>query len=306
MTSQAFNVQPIQASNREQLRGLLAAFGTVAIWSSYFLSLKLGALSPLSTFDLSLLRFGIPALLLIRIFWKALPSYKQTPWVYRLGIILGGGLPFFVVSASAMKASGVLFGSTLIPGVAPLFVTLLAVTLFKQPLPKKRLAGLAAILVGTMALLAGAWFQGSVSIFIGASLFVVCAFSWALFTLSVRQSQLKPLQVSALAAVPNGMLMLALFAVYSPKSMLFQIPTSELIAQAFTQGILVGICSGLLYSLAISKLGAEKTSAIGSLTPLVSTLLAVIILNETLDIIPVLGLCLVATGVLLTSRVKTT
>lgn len=306
MTSQILSVVPLQSDSRQRYIGVIAALGTVTIWSLYFMSLKMGALSALSSIDLAVLRFAIPAVLLSGIFVKSWSSYKKTAWVYKLGVIFGGGLPFFMISATAMNASGVLFGSTLIPGVAPLFVTLIAITLFKQSLPKSRFFGLIAIGLGTCALLAGAWFQGDSRIFFGALMFVGCAFSWALFTVSVRQSQLRPLQVAALAAVPNGILITLYLLAAQPSSMLLNIPLNELLAQALTQGVLVGICSGFFYSMAISRLGAEKTAAIGSLTPIVSTLLAVIILQEALEMIPVLGLCLVATGVILASRVKST
>lgn len=306
MTSQTFSVIPIDGDSRQQRIGLMAALGTVTIWSLYFMSLKVGALSALSSIDLALLRFAIPALLLLSIFLRSWSLYKKTPWVYKLGIVFGGGLPFFMASAGAMKASGVLFGSTLIPGVAPLFVTLIAITLFKQPLPKKRLVGLIAIGFGTIALLAGAWIQGNGQVFRGALMFVGCAFSWSLFTISVRQSNLRPLQIAALAAVPNGVLITLYLLAFQPNLTLLSIPFNELLAQALVQGVLVGICSGLFYSIAIGRLGAEKTAAIGSLTPIVSTLLAVIILQEALELIPVLGLCLVATGVILASRVQST
>lgn len=305
MTSQTLTVVPLQSDSRQKQLGLLAALGTVTIWSFYFMSLKVGALSPLSSIDLALLRFAIPALLLTGVFKRSWSIYTQVPWSYKFGVVLGGGLPFFIASAGAMKASGVLFGSTLIPGVAPLFVTLIAVLLFKQPLPKNRLFGLIGITLGTLALLTGAWLQGNSKVFLGALMFVGCAFSWALFTVSVRQSQLQPLQVAALAAVPNGILIVLFVLITQPQLMLLSIPLNEFLAQAFTQGILVGICSGLFYSMAIRRLGAEKTAAIGSLTPMMSTLLAVIFLQEALEMIPVLGLCLVAIGVILASRVHT-
>jgi drug/metabolite transporter (DMT)-like permease len=43
----------------------------------------------------------------------------------------------------------------------------------------------------------------------------------------------------------------------------------------------------------------------GSLAPIVATLMAVTFLQESLEIIPLLGLCLTAAGVILASRAHT-
>jgi drug/metabolite transporter (DMT)-like permease len=64
----------------------------------------------------------------------------------------------------------------------------------------------------------------------------------------------------------------------------------------------VGIFSGWFYAKAISNLGAEKTSAIGALTPIVASLIAFIFLQEALEFLPLLGLCFTSVGVLFASR----
>jgi drug/metabolite transporter (DMT)-like permease len=122
---------------------------------------------------------------------------------------------------------------------------------------------------------------------------------------SVRQSQLRPLQVAALAAVPNGAFIILYGLITQPTLTLLHIPMNQLVAQAVIQGLLVGICSGLFYSHAIARLGAEKTATIGSMTPIVSTLLAIIFLQEALEFMPALGLCLTAVGVFFASRAQT-
>jgi drug/metabolite transporter (DMT)-like permease len=59
--------------------------------------------------------------------------------------------------------------------------------------------------------------------------------------------------------------------------------------------------AGFLYGYAIRALGAEVTSAIGSLTPVCATLLAMVFLHESVELITLLGLSLVTLGVIAAS-----
>jgi drug/metabolite transporter (DMT)-like permease len=136
----------------------------------------------------------------------------------------------------------------------------------------------------------------------GQGLLILCALIWAFFTVSVRQSGLKPLQVSALVVVPNAMIVIAWFLATTPEIELFNLSFAALLSQLIVQGLFVGIFSGWFYAKAISKLGAEKTSAIGAFTPIVASIAAFTILQEALEFLPLLGLCFTTVGVLIASR----
>jgi drug/metabolite transporter (DMT)-like permease len=222
--------------------------------------------------------------------------------LYLFGILLGSGIGFFMLSAVAMRSTSVLIGSTLIPGTAPVFVSIIALLVFKQHITQTKKLGLSLILIGVIAFIASALTTASNELLFGQLLLILCAFIWALFTISVRQSGLKPLQVSALVVVPNGLIALVWLAATQPTLGFESISWFALSFQIIVQGILVGIFSGLFYATAITKLGAEKTSAIGAATPVVATLLAIVFLKEALEFIPLLGLSLTAVGVVLASR----
>lgn len=295
-------VTPITVSGSQRTLGLFCALMTVLVWSGYFLSLRAGALSPLGTLELSLIRFSVPALLLCPLFVRSVPAYRQVPWLYLAGICLGSGWGFFYLSLLAMNASSVLVGSTLIPGAAPAFVTLVAVLLFRQPLPTARRWGLLLILAGVFGFIGSAIWPLQTDQLAGIGLLLSAALIWALFTLSVRQSGLAPLQVAALVVVPNGLAVL-LWTLFSRSGPDFSGVTLSMIGvQVLVQGLLVGIFSGLFYSTAIRRLGAESTSAIGSATPVAASVLAWLLLGEGFSLLPTLALLCTATGVLIASR----
>jgi drug/metabolite transporter (DMT)-like permease len=78
-------------------------------------------------------------------------------------------------------------------------------------------------------------------------------------------------------------------------------PLLTVIAQFIVQAVLVGIVAGFTYGFAINLIGAELSAAIGSLTPVLVSLFAIPLLNESLSMASGLGLALVCSGVVLAS-----
>ncbi len=295
-------VTPIVSTNRQLLAGWLYALLTVLIWSSYFLSLRTGALAGLSKTELLLMRFTLPALFLLPIFVRAIPTFRQTPLLYLLGISVGSGIGFFLLSAYGMANASVIQGSTLIPGSAPLFVTFIAATVFRQRIHKSRRWGLCFIFLGVITLVGHAVSALNLDLLLGQFMLISSALLWAIFTVSVRQAQLRPLQVAALVTVPNGLLIALWCLVNGGVVLTPNLPMSFYVSQLVVQGLFVGVFSGMFYAMAIKRLGAETTSAIGSMTPVFASALAFLILQESLEFLPLLGLSLTAIGVFMSSR----
>jgi len=285
--------------------GIAAALATVLIWSCYFLSLRYGALSPLGTFELTLFRFAVPGLLLTPLMIARRKRMLAVHPLWLLGILIGAGLPFFLLSAYAMGLAPVVQGSTLIPGTAPLFVTALAVLIFRQPLSNWRILGLAGIVAGILCMLAVGGLNADNMVLRGQLIFLLCSLCWALFTLSIRQSRLSALETAAVLTVPSGILLL-LYGLISGTGVDFStVSTGEWLLQLVVQGLLVGLGAGFLYGFAIHTLGAEVTSAMGSLTPVCATLLAAVFLHENVELTTLLGLSLVTLGVIAASGLIT-
>jgi len=116
MARTLLTVENINSTSKQQTIGLIFALITVLIWSSYALSLRIGALTPLTLVELTFFRYAVPGLILLPVFIKSINEYKKVPSLYLIGIILGSGLPFFLLSGYAMELTQVAYGSTLIPG----------------------------------------------------------------------------------------------------------------------------------------------------------------------------------------------
>ncbi len=297
--SSVLEVKSLEMPAAQKMLGLGAALMMVFVWSGYFLSLRAGAVTPISTYEIALLRFGLPGLILLPVFIRNWQQIRRVPVIYLLGMLIGGGLPFFWLGAMGMQLGQVAEGSTLIPGVAPLFVTMMAVLIFNQPLSGWRLAGLILIFSGVIAFVAnsvaGNTHVSAIVLFLSASFF------WALFALSIRQCGLSPLVAASTVAVPTGSVLLLAGLIMQPELGWFQLTLEQQLGQLVAQGLGAGLASGLLFAFAISRLGAEVTSAIGSLTPVAASVIAYLWFGEEVTLMIIGGITLISLGVVLAS-----
>ena len=67
------------------------------------------------------------------------------------------------------------------------------------------------------------------------------------------------------------------------------------------QSFIIGILATFLYNFAVQQLGAAESGAFGALTPILALIGGVILLGELFEPIKVVGIVLVAIGVLLAS-----
>ncbi len=300
-SASVLQVKELEVTTQQKALGLAAALMMVLVWSSYFMSLRIGAASPLTTYEIALFRFAIPGLLLAPLFFKHLAQIRQVPKLYLAGMLVGGGLPFFWLGAMGMQSGQVAEGSTLIPGVAPLFVTGLAVVIYRQPLSKWRLLGLLLIATGVAAFLMDS-LLGDASLR-AQGIFLVASFFWALFAIAVRQCGLSPLVAASVVTLPTGLALVAAGLIMQPELGWQQLSSNELLAQMFTQGFGAGLASSFLFAFAISRMGAEVTSAIGSMTPVAASAIALYWLGEVLSENVLLGITLISVGVVLASGI---
>ena len=298
----------VLAQGRQYHLGVMSALVTACIWASWLISVKMGATSSLTMFDLSMMRYGMPALMFAYFTYQARAQIRKVPLHILGGISLGAGVPFFYLASQGMHFAPVSHAGLLIPGTFPLFVTAIAVLIYKEPLSSQRFMGLAAIAIGIATLLAESFFAGSGQVLTGDLYFLGASFCWALFTVSLRVSGLPPLAATGLLGLVSCSLLMLLFALGVLDSGVFdatQALDMTLIGTQFLiQGVMVGLVTGFSYGFAIRQIGAENTAAIGSLTPVIASIAAYPILAETLSINGVLSMSLICFGVLCASGVK--
>lgn len=279
-----------------------AALGlTLCIWAGFFVSLRAGARAALPPAELALIRFGPAGLLFAPLLWRARHRLLALPRRLLLLIVAGAGLPYFLIAGWGMRHAPVADGATLIPGTLPLFTALLAAALHgRQALA--RWPALLCIAAGVATMLALQ--AGEVGRAQGYALFLLGSVMWSAYTLALRQARLTPLEAAALISSVSLLLLAPwlLWQWWQAPLLLATLSRDQLLLQLALQGLGVGLISTLSYSVAVARLGAQRSATAGALTPVLAAVLALPLFGERPDGVTLAGMLLIAAGVLWSQR----
>lgn len=284
-------------------QGVLAMLATLLIWVGFLLSLRAESQSVLTPTDLALMRFGLPALLFLPLLLRRRAVLGAIRWRYAAMILLGG-LPFFYLVSLGSGFAPAAHAGALVPGTAPLFVTGLAVLVFKEPLPRKRLLGLGVILLGVLVLLGSALLELQQGYWRGHLAFLGASLLWACYTLGLRVAGIGALEATALLCCGSLLGLGLLLSVGLVESNLTSVSWEATWPFLLAQGLGAGIIGGFTYGVAIRQLGAEKTAALGSFTPALAALAAIPLLGEQLSLSGLVAVLVIMLGVALASGVR--
>jgi drug/metabolite transporter (DMT)-like permease len=124
---------------------------------------------------------------------------------------------------------------------------------------------------------------------------------WAIYTLLVRRSGLKPIQAAALICAWSALLFLPAYLLLG-LSRFGRASAGEIALQAGYQGVLMSGVALFTYNRAISLLGSAAATAMIALLPAVASILAIPILGETPTPTEGAAIAITVIGVLLASR----
>jgi drug/metabolite transporter (DMT)-like permease len=290
---------PGTAEGRNFVLGATAALAAALIWGSWIVVTRLGVTTTLAPPDIALLRFGIPAIILLPVLLREGLALKRIGIVRTALMVAGSGLPFFLLSSAGMKFAPASHAGALLPGTMPLFVALLAALFDRERFSAMRLAGFGFVVAGVLAIGGYQLLAGGSGEWRGDLLFLAGAFLWAVYTLAFRRAGIGAWHGAALVNAYSivGLLPLMLWTGWH----LPDVSWPELGLQALSQGVLSGVIALLAYGLAIRRLGAPRAAVFISLTPVIAALIAIPVLGERPDAATAAGIVAVSLGVALAS-----
>jgi drug/metabolite transporter (DMT)-like permease len=290
-------LQPARAS---YAKGAFFGFATAAIWASWSAITRLAVTTSLDAWDIAALRFGVAGIVLSPVLVQRGLAWDRLGWRGLAVIILGGGVPNILMSASGLRFAPAYDHGALNPGFMPLFVALIAAAVQGETISTLRKSGLSIILAGALVMVGWHAASWSASRSFGDALFLCAALLWASFTVVMRRAELDPLHAAALVSTGSLVLYLPLYlALFGTR--LARQPAGDIAAQAMFQGVLVTIVSLLFYGRAVVILGASRGAAFAALVPPLSALLSIPLLGEWPGEADWAGILLIATGVYLAS-----
>ncbi|GGR93682.1 DMT family transporter [Deinococcus sedimenti] len=279
------------------LLGWAALAVTVLIWAAFALTIRAIGHSPLTPGDVALIRFLIPAALLLPLLPSRLPALRRVPVHAALMIMAGAGLPFFLIAAAGGASTSAAHVSALVAGTTPLSVVLLGFLLFRDRVRAAQWPGLGLILLGILLLVLGLGATG-ISPATGTALLLAASLLWGGYTLGLRRAALDPLAAAMLVTYPSLLVLAPLLLSGTLPSHLTQVPGPSLLPFIAVQGLGVGVVASLTYPYALKHLGALRCATVGALAPVLATLLALPLLGEQPTLTSAIGVAIITAGVL--------
>ncbi|WP_405761561.1 MULTISPECIES: DMT family transporter [unclassified Streptomyces] len=285
-----------------QAKGTLALVVTVLIWAAFALSARALSASSLLPADAALLRFGVPLLVLAPALWRRRRRIAAVRPAAALKIACGAGVPFFLAAMYGGSLTSAAFVGSIVPGMVPLFVSALMVAGGRGAPRGTQAAGLGLIAAGVVALVWRYVFPLNTQVLAGAGILLVASGLWALYTVGLKEVDLDPVGSIGLLCLPSFAVMALLVLTGVLPTGLASAAGSDIALFLVVQGLGVGLCAGLLYAFAIRSLGAERSSTVGSLSPVAVVLLAIPLLDESPTAAVLAGVPLITAGVALANR----
>lgn len=259
--------------------GVAAALLTVTIWAGTLAVSRLGATSGFAVADLAVLRFVVPAVVLLPWLVRGRHALRRAGAARLALIAVGAGLPFFLIAtagAARVPAAGI---GVLLTGAMPFFVVAGAAIVFGDRVAPARRVGLALVFAGIVLMAGDALADGDGRTLAGAGLLLAGAAAWAIYTHAYRGSGLDPWTSAAFVSAVSALLLLPPYLVFRG-TVLLAMPPSAVLVQVLCQGVLSGIVGLVAFAAAVSRLGAPRASVFGALVPVLVALFGVPLLGE--------------------------
>ncbi|ACA17100.1 protein of unknown function DUF6 transmembrane [Methylobacterium sp. 4-46] len=283
---------------RTALAGIAWALLAVSIWGGWFVVTRraVGSGGSLAPADLVAIRFGCGGLILLPVVLR-LRRLSRREAADAAWLVLGQGAPFALLISIGLRYAPAGHGAALTPGTMPLMAAALGIALLGDRPGRVALLGLGLILAGALTL-AGAATTGDE--LLGDAMFLTAALLWALGTVRMRRSALRPVEATALICVVSLVGYLPPYFALG-LSRLREAGAAELALQVAYQGVLVSVVGLIAFNRSLALIG-RRTPAFTALVPAIATLLAIPVLGEVPSLPAAAAVAAIGLGVLLTTR----
>jgi drug/metabolite transporter (DMT)-like permease len=285
----------------------LSALFAVIIWGGTFIATKI-ALKEVSPATIVWIRFGIGVIVLgITVFARkqfALPAKSDLAYLALLGFI---GVTFHQwLQATGLQTARATTTAWIVATI-PVFTALLGWMVLKEKMGWVRVSGIVIAALGVLLIVSegnlNSLFNGETGT-IGDLLILISAVNWAVYTiLSRRELARHPAARMMFYVMLFGWLFSCIW-IFGFGPGLTELP--RLTASGWTSILILGIFgSGLAYIAwydALQEIPASQLGVFINIEPLVTTLLAVPMLNEPITFLTLLGGAIIILGVWLVNR----
>jgi drug/metabolite transporter (DMT)-like permease len=260
--------------------GLSAGFITALIGASWQVVSRSASLTSLGPIELAVLRYAIPAILLLPIALRTGVIPRNVSKRVLAALVCGGGLPFGLLAFAGTRFAPASHMGVMIAATGPLITAALLWIIERQRISGRRSLGLLFIAAGVL-LLGAQSLRSAESTWIGDVLFLLAAIAWGGYGIAFRRSGLTPWQGAALVNLWSAILLLPVVLIAGIDGFA-RADSTTLIVQTVWQSIVAGLFGLVTYTTSVRYLGASAAAAFGALVPVLSAVGGWIILGEAM------------------------
>lgn len=260
------------------LLGLISAVAVIFIWSGFIVFSRVGAITSLTAFDLTALRFLVASLLVLpflRNWWPGHLSLKAKVII----AISGPGAVYSVLMYFGLSEASAAYGGVFANGSLPIFTMALLVFVAGERPGVCQLLAVCIIVLGGLLLAYPGMTSGGGNLAKGITLFLSASALLSVYIVGIRRWALTPKQALALITIPNALFFLPAWFLFLPSGLADADPSMVLFQAAF-QGVGPGFLAVIFFALATTHLGPTATASFAAAVPATAALLAVPVLLE--------------------------
>ena len=268
-----------------------AACLSVVIWAGWIILSRLGVQTALTPYDITLLRFCTAALITLP--FSLTYNWKTVKWNQVLLIALGCGFPYTMLSFFGLKTIKAANAGVLVNGMLPVLGLLFTYFWFKGKISALKYLSVILLLLANFCMMNlfsnNAEFNG-----LGVAFMLCAACVFSTYMASIKRWGYSMKDVVSFVPIINAILFIPIWL--STSSQIVHAPLSDVLLQVIYQGIIVSIGALLLITYAVQRLGSETMAVFLSYVPVVTALLAFLILKEALSLQELIGIVLCTIG----------
>jgi len=261
------------------MNGYMAAAVAVLIWASYPVATRAAVTGSFAPQDLVTLRFGVGALLFAPYLLLHFRTIGRRAWLQGVPLTLFHGAGMAALAICGMQLAPANHAAALGPGVNAAWVALLGFAVFAQRPSRRAVAGAALCVVGVLVLAFWSVSERTLSTLAGDAMFLAASALAALYVLQLRRKRIDAVPAAAIVSLYSAFVVVPYY-LWSAPGTLARIAPVELLWQVLWQGVLIGCVAVIALNHAIARLGAERSSALIALVPVLTALLALVFLGE--------------------------
>lgn len=268
-------------------------------WAFYNVGTDIGRADGFSSADLTMLRYGVAALLLTPFLLLSQGDWRAKLPLWRIVLLtVTIGPPFALLINTGYGIAPLAHAVVISPGTTMLTANLLYRFVDGHPMPLHRKAGMVMLCLGLVAIAADQppSKQEGMPVWLGDLCFVGSGFLWGLFAWLAGRWKLPAVETTAAASLLSALVFLPVYLIH------FGVPERPLslwLEQAVYQGVLGGCLAIVAFAACVVRLGAGPAALFPALLPPTAVLVAIPLAGQWPSALQWTGIALGAAGLII-------